>query len=94
MVVILFPSRIVDAGININAQDLNGRTALMNALPDKFKAMELLLAAGADVNLKDKDGKTAIDIARERGFKGAKKFLKAHMKHTRVRIRTSNCITQ
>lgn len=48
-------------GINLNAQDRNGCTALMRACRGKTELAFTLLCTGADVDIKDKDGKTAED---------------------------------
>ena len=51
-------SDLIDAGADVNAQDWNGKTALMNCY--NLKAQENLLNAGADVNARDRDGMTAL----------------------------------
>lgn len=48
-------------GINLNAQDRNGRTALMYACRGRTELAFTLLYAGADVDIKDKDDETAED---------------------------------
>lgn len=54
-------------GIDINATDTGGYTALMLAVQEGQAAMvEVLLKNGADVNLRGRDGKSALDVARDR----------------------------
>lgn len=56
------------AGMNVNAADREGRTALMEAAShSQFEIVKTLLAKGADVNVKDKQGKTALMYAAWRG---------------------------
>jgi ankyrin repeat protein len=52
----------VSSGANINAQDNEGLTPLMQTMgyPDNT---ELFIEAGADINIKDKKGRTALDHA-------------------------------
>jgi ankyrin repeat protein len=51
----------LDYGADINAQDNNGKTALMHAIKAKNKQVaEYLLDHGADANIKDNSGNTAI----------------------------------
>lgn len=52
---------LIQQGINLNAQDSVGGTALMYAVERKNSEItELLVKAGADVNLKSKEGCTAL----------------------------------
>ncbi len=58
----------LDKGINVNARDINGRTALMIAVYDESKdIVEMLINAGADVNAHDKYGLTSLHWAAEKG---------------------------
>lgn len=61
-------SRLLAAGISVDAADSDGETALMKAA-DKGNAMavKLLVAAGANVNAKDEDGETALMMAADEG---------------------------
>jgi ankyrin repeat protein len=48
----------------VNAQNNNGRTALMAAAKNNHtEIIKGLLAKGADLNAKDKNGKTALELA-------------------------------
>ncbi len=61
--------RLLKAGADVNARNVNGDTALMLAVWWEFdnssgkEVIDLLLEAGADLDIKDKDGKTVIDYA-------------------------------
>jgi ankyrin repeat protein len=55
---------LLRAGANVNAQDRNGNTALMEAAEDgNVSAAKLLLEAHADRTLKNASGQTALSIA-------------------------------
>jgi ankyrin repeat protein len=55
---------MVELGAEIDRQDNDGWTALINACFDRASScVELLLALGADVNLVANDGRTACHIA-------------------------------
>ena len=55
---------LIDSGIEINAQDKNGYTALMEAtISGNYETVKLLIESGADINIKNEDGKTALDWA-------------------------------
>jgi len=59
---------LLQQGADINAQDQDGTTALMEAVDVREpEVVKVLVARGADVSLKNKSGKTARDIAR--GFR-------------------------
>ena len=51
---------LVDAGAEVNAQDNDGRTALMLSCASFWQTMESLMDADADVNAQDNDGRTAL----------------------------------
>ena len=51
-------------GLDLNARDPKGRTALMHAASSGYsRMMWTLLRLGADLSLKDKDGRTASDLS-------------------------------
>src|ERR1700752_1144 len=55
-----------DAGINANAQDSDGRTALISAAArGDLAVVNVLLSHGVDLNIKDKEGYTALAHAVE-----------------------------
>jgi uncharacterized protein len=55
---------LVQAGADINAQDNDGKTALMNAANNgSASSVKLLLDMGAHKSIQDNDGKTALDYA-------------------------------
>ena len=54
----------IDAGINANAQDGDGRTALISAAArGELDVVNTLLSRGVDINIKDKNGFTALSHA-------------------------------
>lgn len=61
----------LNAGANVNAQDINGRTALhfiacdseKNDDENTLKIAQFLIENKADISIKDNDGKTAVDLA-------------------------------
>src|SRR6476619_6264750 len=54
----------IDAGINLNAQDGDGRTALISAAArGELDVVNTLISRGADINVKDKLGFTALSHA-------------------------------
>ncbi|BBA33270.1 ankyrin repeat-containing protein [Methylocaldum marinum] len=60
---------LVKRGVDINAQDEIGRTAIMMAIEEDWAGtawVEFLIENGADVNALDKDGDSALDIAKYR----------------------------
>ncbi len=58
---------LLDAGMNVNVQDEDGKTAVMRAAKNSDKTMlPLLLSYGADVNLVDNNGMTALMVAAQR----------------------------
>jgi ankyrin repeat protein len=56
---------LIQQGVNVNAAEHNGWTALMySAATGQMTIVQLLLAAGADVNLESTSGQTALSEAR------------------------------
>lgn len=55
---------ILEAGADINAQDIDGMTALMHACRNgQINIVRFLLQSGADITIKDKEGNDAAAIA-------------------------------
>ena len=70
---------LLDAGIEINARDQNGTTALMNAaLQGQTQVVKLLIERGADVNLRDKHRTSALLMASHEGHVEIAKLLIDH----------------
>ncbi|MCI6260614.1 MAG: ankyrin repeat domain-containing protein [Pyramidobacter sp.] len=61
-------SALIDAGVDVNAQDPEGRTALMYAAKNPA-AVQILMNAGARVDLFDTKGRSALEYAEEAGAK-------------------------
>jgi len=63
--------KLIESGANLNAQDINGKTALQFAAYNQHAndngIAEMLINSGADVNIKNIDGQTAAMIAFEEG---------------------------
>ena len=60
---------LVKRGVNINAQDEIGRTAIVMAIEEDWAGtawVEFLIENGANVNALDNDGDSALDIAKYR----------------------------
>jgi len=67
---------LINAGADIDAQNKEGITALMNAVEeDNFEVIKVLLEAGADSNLKNKKGESALSLAKT---EEAKQYLIAY----------------
>ncbi|MFH0866392.1 MAG: ankyrin repeat domain-containing protein [Bacteroidota bacterium] len=74
---------LIDNGININKQDVNNVTVLMQACDrGNFELIKYLIANSADINLTDNDNWTALDYVLEQNKSGAYDeivdFLKSH----------------
>jgi len=62
----LIGETLLQAGCDVNAADINGRTPLMYAVRyRRLTAAQLLLKHGANVNARDKGGMTALDLAKQ-----------------------------
>jgi hypothetical protein len=65
---------LIDAGADLNVQDIRGNTALLRTLSTpytneaKTEIAKLLIDAGADLNVRNKKGKTALMLAIENKF--------------------------
>jgi ankyrin repeat protein len=69
----------IDAGVDVNWQDSDGRTALMKAVETgDIVGMTVLIEKGADTQLVDKEGKTAIMFTKDENVK--EEFIKARVK--------------
>jgi ankyrin repeat protein len=61
---------LVKRGVDINAQDEYGRTAIIMAIEEDWAGtawVEYLIENGADFNILDNDSDSALDIAKYRG---------------------------
>jgi ankyrin repeat protein len=57
-------ARLLNEGVDLNAKDRDGRTALMHAvIGDKNELIDLLIKNGADVNAQDNDGFSPLHFA-------------------------------
>lgn len=64
---------LLEAGADVNHQDISGRTFLHAAvLGKRVKILQMLLAAGADPTIANNKGETALDLARAQDRKLAK----------------------
>ncbi len=67
----------LDAGMDVNARNELGRTALyMAALGGHEAAVRLLAASGADVNAEERNGHNALDAAKAHGFPALAELLR------------------
>ncbi|NXA12746.1 ANR22 protein, partial [Sapayoa aenigma] len=68
---------LLRAGVNVNATDSSGSTALHYACKTKNQAViPLLLEAHADTSVKNQDGETPLDIARSLQFHNIESMLR------------------
>lgn len=67
-------NKLIDLGVDINAQDVNGQTALMCAISELniFVSVKTLLEQeGVDLELRDNNGRSAIDYFPEAYKRGS-----------------------
>ena len=70
---------LLDKGVDINAQDNNGLTALMVAVEHgPIQAVKVLLENKADPLVKNNEGTTALDLARRHNDADAVKLLEQY----------------
>lgn len=69
--------KLLENGVDINATDKEGWTALMDASNKWYlKRVQFLVENGADVNIKNNDGKTALEYASDKEYLEIVKYLK------------------
>jgi|SRR5579871_3083671 len=67
---------LLDKGVDINARDIHGYTALIWAARNgDVNTVKLLLARGADVNIRSKNGETIIKLTRDTDSPGRFKVI-------------------
>jgi ankyrin repeat protein len=77
--------RLVDEGIEVNAQSPNGTTALMAAVKNGHMETALeLVDLGADLRLQDIDGHTALDWAKQKNQVAIVRALEEKASHLSV----------
>ncbi len=72
--------RLIAFGANVNAQALNGSTALLEAVKmyetaNNFNVINYLVSCGARNDIEDEKGETALFVARDSGFNEVVEFL-------------------
>lgn len=75
---------LIKRGVNVNAVDIRGRTALMILLvpgddqpqTPQLKAIDILIKAGTDLNRKDKLGQSAMSLGLASTFPEVRAFFK------------------
>lgn len=68
--------KLIDANVNLNVRDANGRTPLMMAVQHgNRRTVEKLLTRKVQVTAKDSDGKSARDLAIDSGDQDMTKLL-------------------
>jgi ankyrin repeat protein len=80
---------LLEAGVNINAKNENGITALMLAATSGYgDIVELLLAQGADSKAKNNYGETALEVTSDKKIKA---LLREHGQLTQIVSPTALC---
>lgn len=73
-------SLFIRHGADLNAQNKEGRTCLMQASQDGHEeVVRLLLEAGANKEIKDGTGSSALDLAREQSHNACVRLLEGHI---------------
>ncbi|EAX74523.1 ankyrin repeat protein, putative [Trichomonas vaginalis G3] len=68
----------ISFGVDINASDLLGKTAIIHAGLTNNRSAEILLSHGADINSRDSDGMTALHKAASNNYVEFMEFLIEH----------------
>ncbi len=78
----------LDHGADVNAFDINGATALSEAITQGDEIVKFLAAHGADLQMRDKQGRTALDIANgvSKGFNDARAGQRAPARKSTVTL--------
>lgn len=64
-----FIPEMIQSGLDINSQDLNGDTAIHKSIQNGFlRSTEVLIEYGADIHIVNQRGQTALHIASENQF--------------------------
>lgn len=71
----LIAKSLINAGANVNLQDLNGVTALMHACMTIYDMVELLIRAGANIALRTSSGMTALMYAAGENYAATVKLI-------------------
>ncbi|ADQ66022.1 ankyrin repeat domain-containing protein [Halogeometricum borinquense] len=72
---------LIDRGIDLDAQNNGGHTALLHAIEvESYDTAEVLLEAGADPNIFDNKGRCPLSVAVTRG-RSDRKFVKLLLEH-------------
>jgi ankyrin repeat protein len=79
---------LIDPGVDVNAQDINGETPFMKLVETmdvnlhfvNFDCTEMLINAGSNLHLRRNDGMTALDLAKKKGAHFVAQIIKAAMK--------------
>lgn len=81
----------LSAGVEINEQNINGRTALMLAVINRhLETVKMLLSEGADTNFRSSDGATALSLAASGGDGAMMSALMNHRADVRAESTRAN----
>lgn len=71
---------LIAKGVDVNARDNKGATALHSAAPreNKINVVKLLIAEGADINARDNEGDSPLSVALKTGNTAVAELLRQH----------------
>lgn len=79
--------RLIKSGVQVNAVNTNGWTALMHAVDsspyENPNFVRQLLRFGADTTMKNNEGDTALDIATKKSYRETMHLLETHATNQR-----------